>query len=114
MNTITINNDAKFSITYRFFDDTHETELSMNINGNNILAFNRNGKILTTCWNLDELANRFINSKSAEPQLFYIWGHSYEMDIGNISWEDFETFCEKISCLDDVFYGTNKQVLFEQ
>lgn len=64
--------------------------------------------------NLDELANRFINSKSAEPQLFYIWGHSYEMDIGNISWEDFETFCEKISCLDDVFYGTNKQVLFEQ
>ena len=56
MNTYNISNCEDFSISYSFFDDTHETEFSMNVHGINILAFDRNGTLLTTRWNLDELA----------------------------------------------------------
>ena len=70
MNTNNISNGADFSITYRFFDDTRETELSMNVNGVNILEFERNGSILTTRWNLDELAEwlrNFIDHMDEDP-----------------------------------------------
>ena len=59
-----------------------------------------------------ELAERFIELKTDKPQLFYIWGHSYEFDVlDEITWERFEDFCKLISIKDDVFYGTNKEVL---
>lgn len=70
MNTYTISNSPDFTITYSFFDDTRETELSMNINGSNILAFNRDGAALTTRWNLDELAEwlrSFIDHMAIDP-----------------------------------------------
>lgn len=70
MNTYTISRCADFSITYCFFDDTHETELSMNVNEVNILAFDRNGTSLTTRWNLDELVDwlrNFIDYMSEDP-----------------------------------------------
>ncbi len=57
-----------------------------------------------------ELAKEFINSKPDKPQLFYIWGHSYELDMDRISWEKFEEFCKLISNRDDIYYGTNSQV----
>ena len=63
--------DGKISrVSYSFFDDTHETELSMNVNGINILAFDRNGASLTTRWNLDELAEwlrNFIDHMTEDP-----------------------------------------------
>ena len=59
-----------------------------------------------------EMANEFINLKTDEPKLFYVWGHSYEFDvIDEISWERFEQVCKLISGKDDTFYGTNKEVL---
>lgn len=54
------------------------------------------------------LAEEFF--KPETEGLFYIWGHSYEFDI-NDTWEAFEKFCEFISGHDDVFYGTNREVL---
>mgnify|MGYP001026235181 CR=1 FL=1 len=60
-----------------------------------------------------ELGERFLSLKSDKPQLFYIWGHSYEMDADYISWERFEEFCQFVSGKDDVFYGTNKEVFFK-
>lgn len=59
---------------------------------------------------LFSLADEFISLKPAEPKLFYIWGHSYELDIEN-TWDKFEEFCKIISNRDDIFYGTNKEVL---
>ena len=56
MLNITNGINAKFALAYTFFDDSHETELSMVIDGKNILAFERDGALLTTRWNLDELA----------------------------------------------------------
>lgn len=57
-----------------------------------------------------ELAEQFVDLKTDEPKLFYIWGHSYEFDIDN-SWAKFEEFCKFISNRDDIFYGTNTEVL---
>lgn len=59
---------------------------------------------------LFELLERFCNTKSESPMLFYIWGHSYEFDIDD-SWNYFEEFCREISGKSDVFYGTNREVL---
>ena len=57
-----------------------------------------------------ELAERFINSDPNTPQIFYIWGHSYEFDIRN-DWDKFREFCRMISGKDDIYYGTNKDIL---
>ncbi len=57
-----------------------------------------------------EYAEKFIELKTDTPQIFYIWGHSYEFDIAN-TWSKMEDFCRIISGRDDIFYGTNKEVL---
>jgi len=60
--------------------------------------------------NLFRLGEEFINLKADKPKLFYIWGHSFEFDIYN-EWDKFEEFLKLISGKDDIFYGTNKEVL---
>ena len=60
---------------------------------------------------LFELAEKFIQLKPEQPQLFYIWGHSYEFDVlDQMSWERFEEFCKLISGKDDIVYATNSEV----
>ena len=54
------------------------------------------------------LADDFFNRETEG--VFYIWGHSYEFDIHN-TWDKFEEFCKYISGRDDIFYGTNKEIL---
>ena len=53
--------------------------------------------------------NSILREKRAS--LLYIWGHSYEMDAEYITWEKFEQICKKLAFKDDIFYGTNKEVL---
>lgn len=60
---------------------------------------------------LFETAEKFLALKADKPQIFYIWGHSYEFDIYPERWEQFEEFCKFISGKNDIFYGTNKEVL---
>ncbi|MDF2944039.1 MAG: polysaccharide deacetylase [Herbinix sp.] len=60
--------------------------------------------------NLMKLAEEFINADPTEPMLFYIWGHSYEFDLNN-NWDMIENFCSLISNREDIFYGTNTEVL---
>ena len=60
------------------------------------------------------LAEEFINLKTETPKIFYIWGHSYELDYRSekqMTWEYFEEFCKLISNKEDIFYGTNKEIL---
>ncbi|MBO5928085.1 MAG: polysaccharide deacetylase family protein [Clostridia bacterium] len=57
------------------------------------------------------LAYEFINLKTEKNAIFYIGGHSYEMDLFENGWENIETLCKVISGKQDIFYGTNKQVL---
>ncbi len=64
--------------------------------------------------NFDELwdlGKKFIELKTDEPQLFYIWGHTYELDYETDLWAKTEEFFKFISGHDDIFYGTNKEVL---
>ena len=56
------------------------------------------------------LAEEFIAFAPEEPKLFYIWGHAYEFDIYN-DWGKMEEFCRLISGKEDIFYGTNREVL---
>lgn len=57
-----------------------------------------------------ELIDEFVNEPAKEPRLFYLWGHSYEFDA-NGNWERLEKICERVAGRDDVFFGTNKEVL---
>lgn len=67
------------------------------------------GTVFHLRWdNLFELSRRFLE---ADEGLFYIWGHSYELDSESGLWERYEDFCKLISGREDVFYGTNREVL---
>ncbi len=57
------------------------------------------------------LGQEFIELTTETPKIFYIWGHSYEMDYGADYWMKLESFFELISNRNDIFYGTNKEVL---
>lgn len=57
-----------------------------------------------------ELAQKFISVEADTPQLLYIWGHSYELDIRD-EWGRFEELCKMISGHKDVYYGTNSECL---
>lgn len=57
-----------------------------------------------------ELADEFLAYDGDEPIYFCLWGHSYEFDIHD-NWGLIERFCEKMSGHDDIFYGTNSEVL---
>lgn len=58
-----------------------------------------------------QLGKQFLDLKPASPKIFYIWGHSYEMDYEADYWLKLEAFFDLISNQDDIFYGTNKEVL---
>lgn len=78
----------------------------------NLLRFN---PTIAHGWeNLFDVAEEFINLKTDTPKIFYIWGHSYEFDESEEKWERMEKFCQLISGRDDMFYGTNSQVLLKE
>ena len=88
----------------RTITSTGSFDLQDNLYRFNPSAHYADGKIF-------EMAESFINLKTDNPQIFYIWGHSYEMDAELITWERFEEFCKFISGKSDIFYGTNREVL---
>lgn len=57
------------------------------------------------------LGQEFIELKTEPPKIFYVWGHSYEMDYCADYWVKLEEFFKLISNKEDIFYGTNKEVL---
>lgn len=60
---------------------------------------------------MTKLAEQFLEMKPDKPQIFYIWGHSYEQDCRSDYWVKMEEFFKLISGHDDIFYGTNREVL---
>lgn len=56
------------------------------------------------------LVEKFLNLRTNKPQLLYVWGHSFELDIDQ-NWDVMEEFCRMISRRKDIFYGTNHEVL---
>jgi len=69
-----------------------------------------------TAYHLDfeklmQLGAEFVELQPDTPKVFYIWGHAYEMDYSTDYWAKLEEFCRLISHKDDIFYGTNKEIL---
>ena len=96
------NTGIKYSRTITF---THNFETQKNL-----YRFN------PTVYHLDfdkmmELGKNFINSNPDKPQIFSIMGHSYEMDYSSENWVKLEQFFKLISNHNDIFYGTNKEIL---
>jgi peptidoglycan/xylan/chitin deacetylase (PgdA/CDA1 family) len=64
---------------------------------------------------LFRLAEQFIaleadDKETAPLQIFYVWGHSYELD-GNQNWDMLEKFFEMISGKEDICYATNEEIV---
>lgn len=61
---------------------------------------------------LFELAEEFLQrpANAANPMLFYIWGHSYELEV-NQNWDRMEKLCELLAGKERIFYGTNAECL---
>ena len=56
-----------------------------------------------------ELAEKFVEMTPVGPQLFYVWGHSYEFDKDN-NWDVIEKFADYIGGREDIWYATNIEI----
>lgn len=63
---------------------------------------------------LKELTKKFLINRTIEeykkPQVFYVWGHSYEFE-GRNHWELIEEFLKDISGHEDIWYATNIEIV---
>lgn len=62
----------------------------------------------------EALVRRFLETDSETPQLLYIWGHSFELDIDPSRWDRVKHLFELLSGHEDVFYGTNRQIFLKE
>ena len=73
-------------------------------------------RLETTCRHANprtaELARAFVASEPDRPQLFFLWGHTYEFDEFD-AWGEIEEICQILAGRGDVFYGTNAEVLLD-
>ena len=53
---------------------------------------------------------KFLAMDAKEPSVLYIWGHSYEFDAKQ-NWDWMEEILKRIAGPEDMFYGTNAEVL---
>lgn len=74
-----------------------------------------------TCHHSDpqifDLLDGFINAQpTSSDLLFYLWGHSYEFDLGidRNHWGHIEDICKRIANRDDIIYCTNIEFLNRQ
>lgn len=57
-----------------------------------------------------EIVDTFFNPPAyMQPDLLYIWGHSYEFELDN-SWDKMEDLCKKVSGYPDTWYATNLEI----
>ncbi len=59
---------------------------------------------------IDDCIDRFEALDSDKDSLFYLWGHTYEFDIKEGSWERIEKILERLSKLKGVTYATNGEI----
>lgn len=57
-----------------------------------------------------DLADAFL-TQAGDLQLFYIWGHSFELDKPDTDrWANMEQICKRIAGRDDTWYATNGEI----
>ena len=77
----------------------------------NLYRFNPNVYHVMEFDRMMQMGREFVELQPEKPQIFYIWGHSYEMDYHPDFWIKLEEFFKLISGREDIFYGTNAEVL---
>ena len=92
----------------RTITENHSFELQDNLYRFDPTVYHQNWE------KLFELADEFLAlpEVTETPKIFYIWGHTFEFDIDD-SWDMMEKFCQKIAGRDDIFYGTNREILLK-
>ena len=76
-----------------------------------LLRFKPNTHHLNDPQRIEEITRRFVEMETDKPQILYIWGHSYEMDFEEDNWARLENLFAYLANREDIFYGTNKEVL---
>lgn len=71
-------------------------------------------RLVGTCHHNNEklmdLAETFAeNQVEYGPQMFYLWGHSYEFEMDD-NWERIETFAQYMGGRPDIWYATNMEI----
>ena len=61
-----------------------------------------------------EIVQNFLDMKPDKPQILYIWGHAHSLDVNPEGWDAIEKLFQMVSGKDDIFYGTNKEVLLNK
>lgn len=62
------------------------------------------------CPRLMTLAEQFLSMPAnRNPQMFYVWGHSYEFDEKD-NWNVIEDFAQKMGGKEDIWYATNMEI----
>lgn len=92
MSTSNYYDSQNFKLNYTFFNDAHETEIAIMVNGKNILSFTRDNHHMTTRWNLDELVfwlREFLNHAKEDPYPIDVEGEYAA--IKDINARDFDT-----------------------
>ena len=63
---------------------------------------------------LTELCDQFLSKDvKGKPQLFYLWGHSYEFE-GDNNWSIIEEFAAKMGQHKEIWYATNMEIYLAQ
>lgn len=75
-----------------------------------LFAFKPNAYHVMNMERLFYIGKKFLEEDESTEKILYIWGHSYEFDIAD-TWSDFEQFLKLISGHDNIFYGTNTEIL---
>lgn len=88
---------SKGKILYaRTIDETHGFSLPTDFYGWNPTCQFRGDELLPR-------AEEFFNLKpTSGDALFFVWGHSYEFDIGLECWDKLEYFCKEVSARKDI------------
>ena len=76
----------------------------------NLYRFNPTTSHTQELDDLFALSKAFVEAKPDHPQILYIWGHSFEFDVRQ-NWDQFEELCVFLSNREDIFYGTNREIL---
>ena len=108
------NNDDRVAKIIRentpiLYSRTITSTYTFELQKDNLLRFNPTMHF--TDARVEEVVDKFLSMTADEPQLLYIWGHSYELDVDESCWVRFEALCKKLSGHEDIFYGTNKETL---
>jgi hypothetical protein len=56
-----------------------------------------------------DLSKKKTYHAKRHPRLFYIWGHSFELD-NNDNWDHIEEICQKLADNDEIWYATNIEI----